>query len=297
MMSDQRNYKLASNLVRSISVGGQDDIARNSINSHLGHRHQRRKISSNHTSRRKDRKGAASRRRSRRKHNMRCDPESNSCEQVLAEEKVFRNGDLVRSLDRRSSQRKERRKRRRKERRRRNKRKKNKELRSGDDKSREEEEEALEDSSRRKHNKQTGGETKEERRLRKEEKRRRRRERKRRKKEKKRKRERRRRKQLARTLSEVGTLSSDSRRRKREAPGCATSSSLRLVDSCSWPHCNPSCPRLQNPETGKEVDFLSLLESFGLEMGSVARALGVDRATLGAMDREDLLHRLTSYQG
>jgi hypothetical protein len=27
--------------------------------------------------------------------------------------------------------------------------------------------------------------------------------------------------------------------------------SIHLVDTCSWPHCNRSCPKLKNPETGK----------------------------------------------
>ena len=26
---------------------------------------------------------------------------------------------------------------------------------------------------------------------------------------------------------------------------------FKLVDSCTWPHCNPSCPKLKNPETGE----------------------------------------------
>lgn len=26
--------------------------------------------------------------------------------------------------------------------------------------------------------------------------------------------------------------------------------SLHLVDTCSWPHCNPTCPPLINPYTG-----------------------------------------------
>ena len=27
----------------------------------------------------------------------------------------------------------------------------------------------------------------------------------------------------------------------------------KLVDNCSWPHCNRSCPKLKNPETGKLI--------------------------------------------
>ena len=92
----------------------------------------------------------------------------------------------------------------------------------------------------------------------------------------------------------------------------------KLVDSCSWPHCNPTCPKLKNPETGmqkmtfdkddkfllllfspsgQEIDFLTLLSSFGLDLNGVARALGVDLATLHAMDRDILVQMLSSKGG
>ena len=45
---------------------------------------------------------------------------------------------------------------------------------------------------------------------------------------------------------------------------------------------------------GEEMDFLELLKSFGLDMQSVAKALGIDEATLNNMDKEVLLHLLTS---
>jgi O-palmitoleoyl-L-serine hydrolase len=45
---------------------------------------------------------------------------------------------------------------------------------------------------------------------------------------------------------------------------------------------------------GEEMDFLELLKSFGLDMGSVASALGIDMAALNNMDQEVLLHLLTS---
>ena len=108
------------------------------------------------------------------------------------------------------------------------------------------------------------------------------------------------------------------------------------VDTCSWPQCNRSCPKLHNPLTGmdgvtpniyssyhqvgltpitssyhlndtchdvkiinivisgEEMDFLELLESFGLDMKSVAQALGIDISTLNNMDKDVLLHLLTS---
>ena len=46
--------------------------------------------------------------------------------------------------------------------------------------------------------------------------------------------------------------------------------------------------------SGEEMDFLELLESFGLDMKSVAHALGIDISTLNNMDQDVLLHLLTS---
>ena len=46
--------------------------------------------------------------------------------------------------------------------------------------------------------------------------------------------------------------------------------------------------------SGEEMDFLELLESFGLDMKSVAHALGIDISTLNNMDKDVLLHLLTS---
>jgi hypothetical protein len=69
-----------------------------------------------------------------------------------------------------------------------------------------------------------------------------------------------------------------------------------LVDHCSWPQCNRGCPRLHNPFTGEEVNFVQLLKSFGLNMEAVAEALGIDIQTLSEMDHEALLHILTQQR-
>ena len=42
------------------------------------------------------------------------------------------------------------------------------------------------------------------------------------------------------------------------------------------------------------MDFLELLKSFGLDMQSVASALGIKMADLTNMDQDVLLHLLTS---
>ncbi|XP_022911486.1 palmitoleoyl-protein carboxylesterase NOTUM [Onthophagus taurus] len=67
----------------------------------------------------------------------------------------------------------------------------------------------------------------------------------------------------------------------------------RRLEKCSWPQCNRSCPKLHNPYTGEEMDFIELLKSFGLDMESVAHALGIDMQTLISMDHTELLNLLT----
>lgn len=67
----------------------------------------------------------------------------------------------------------------------------------------------------------------------------------------------------------------------------------KRLERCTWPQCNHSCPRLHDPVTGEEMDFIELLKSFGLEMESVANALGIDMQTLNNMDQGELLNLLT----
>ncbi|XP_045107304.1 palmitoleoyl-protein carboxylesterase NOTUM-like [Portunus trituberculatus] len=68
---------------------------------------------------------------------------------------------------------------------------------------------------------------------------------------------------------------------------------LHLTDRCAWPHCNYACPKLLNPFTGEEMNFTELLKSFGLDMASVASALGIDIHTLNSMGNDELLLILT----
>lgn len=68
---------------------------------------------------------------------------------------------------------------------------------------------------------------------------------------------------------------------------------LRLLEKCSWPQCNHSCPTLTNPVTGEEMRFLELLSSFGLDIEAVAGALGIDMQTLKNMGHAELVNLLT----
>lgn len=74
---------------------------------------------------------------------------------------------------------------------------------------------------------------------------------------------------------------------------CVQGCHFRLIERCTWPQCNHSCPKLHNPFTGEEMDFIELLKSFGLDMKSVANALGIDIQTLNSMDHDELLNLLT----
>ncbi|XP_060524164.1 palmitoleoyl-protein carboxylesterase NOTUM [Cylas formicarius] len=81
------------------------------------------------------------------------------------------------------------------------------------------------------------------------------------------------------------------KRRRSNGRRCAH----RRLEKCSWPQCNHSCPKLHDPYTGEEMDFIELLKSFGLDMESVASALGIDMDTLNNMDQAELLNMLTQH--
>ncbi|KAH8380166.1 hypothetical protein KR009_009301 [Drosophila setifemur] len=87
----------------------------------------------------------------------------------------------------------------------------------------------------------------------------------------------------------AGTKAKKRQRVPRVPEKCAS----RLLERCSWPQCNHSCPTLTNPLTGEEMRFLELLTSFGLDIEAVAAALGVDMHTLNNMERTELVNLLT----
>lgn len=69
----------------------------------------------------------------------------------------------------------------------------------------------------------------------------------------------------------------------------------KLIERCSWPQCNGSCPRLRNPRTGEEMDLASLLQSFGLDVNGAAAAMGIDARALSRMSRAELLPLLAPH--
>lgn len=88
-------------------------------------------------------------------------------------------------------------------------------------------------------------------------------------------------------------LANAGNQRPNHTPNVPVKCALRLLERCSWPQCNHSCPSLTNPLTGEEMRFLELLTSFGLDIEAVAAALGVDMHTLDNMDRTELVNLLT----
>ncbi|XP_041979947.1 palmitoleoyl-protein carboxylesterase NOTUM [Aricia agestis] len=80
--------------------------------------------------------------------------------------------------------------------------------------------------------------------------------------------------------------------RRRERARCAP---RRLVERCSWPQCNGSCPRLRDPRTGEEVALSALLQSFGLDVRGAAAAMGLDARALSRMSRAELLPLLAPH--
>lgn len=69
----------------------------------------------------------------------------------------------------------------------------------------------------------------------------------------------------------------------------------RLVERCTWPQCNGSCPRLRDPRTGEEMALAALLQSFGLDVNGAAAAMGLDARQLSRMSRAELLPLLAPH--
>lgn len=243
-------YKSNSNLVRSIpSPSMSKENSRNSLSSHLGrHKHQRARSGKFRDNRiRPSSRHDRNRRRQRRRNRKRCQLDPSECKDAdknssnkadnNSKKKKKDNIDLVRSLDRRSSVK-----------------------------------EAKERSKRREKEK------KKKRRERKLRRRERKREKKRQKRLRKARREERKRQRLAaalkaeeeekglrqkrhlrvrsvveesKTKPSSGSGAKKCRAATKDITSATSAGNHQYIDSCSWPHCNPTCPKLKNPETGK----------------------------------------------
>lgn len=55
---------------------------------------------------------------------------------------------------------------------------------------------------------------------------------------------------------------------------------VHLVDSCSWPHCNPSCPTIRDQLTGQEMSMTQFLLHLGFDVRTVAQQQGPEPGRL-----------------
>ncbi|KAK2112384.1 hypothetical protein P7K49_012131 [Saguinus oedipus] len=58
---------------------------------------------------------------------------------------------------------------------------------------------------------------------------------------------------------------------------------VHLVDSCPWPHCNPSCPTVRDQFTGQEMNVAQFLMHMGFDVQTVAQQQGLEPSELLGM--------------
>uniref|UniRef100_W5LMR8 Notum, palmitoleoyl-protein carboxylesterase n=1 Tax=Astyanax mexicanus TaxID=7994 RepID=W5LMR8_ASTMX len=51
---------------------------------------------------------------------------------------------------------------------------------------------------------------------------------------------------------------------------------LHLIDSCPWPHCNPTCPAIRDQLTGREMNVIQFLTHMGFDVQRMAQQQGLD---------------------
>ncbi|XP_051532173.1 palmitoleoyl-protein carboxylesterase notum1a-like [Myxocyprinus asiaticus] len=49
-----------------------------------------------------------------------------------------------------------------------------------------------------------------------------------------------------------------------------------LIDSCPWPHCNPTCPTIRDQLTGQEMSVVQFLAHLGFDVQRMAQQQGMD---------------------
>ncbi|XP_051529312.1 palmitoleoyl-protein carboxylesterase notum1a-like [Myxocyprinus asiaticus] len=58
---------------------------------------------------------------------------------------------------------------------------------------------------------------------------------------------------------------------------------LHLIDSCPWPHCNPTCPTIRDQLTGQEMSVIQFLTHLGFDVQRMAQQQGMDPNKLLSM--------------
>ncbi|XP_043924156.1 palmitoleoyl-protein carboxylesterase NOTUM [Protopterus annectens] len=51
---------------------------------------------------------------------------------------------------------------------------------------------------------------------------------------------------------------------------------VHLIDSCPWPHCNPTCPTIRDQYTGQEMNVIQFLMHMGFDVQKMAQQQGVE---------------------
>lgn len=51
---------------------------------------------------------------------------------------------------------------------------------------------------------------------------------------------------------------------------------MHLIDSCPWPHCNPTCPTIRDQLTGQEMSVIQFLTHLGFDVQRMAQQQGME---------------------
>lgn len=63
---------------------------------------------------------------------------------------------------------------------------------------------------------------------------------------------------------------------KNGSRGCP----MHLMDSCPWPHCNPTCPTMRDQYSGQEMSSMQFLMHMGFDVPAMAKQQGMDPGKL-----------------
>ncbi|XP_059684244.1 palmitoleoyl-protein carboxylesterase NOTUM [Gavia stellata] len=75
------------------------------------------------------------------------------------------------------------------------------------------------------------------------------------------------------------SLHESNRNGKAPLKGCP----IHLIDSCPWPHCNPSCPTIRDQFTGQEMNVIQFLMHMGFDVQKMAQQQGLEPSKLLGM--------------
>ncbi|KAG5832654.1 palmitoleoyl-protein carboxylesterase notum1a [Anguilla rostrata] len=75
------------------------------------------------------------------------------------------------------------------------------------------------------------------------------------------------------------SLHDNSKNNKAPPRGCP----VHLIDSCPWPHCNPTCPTIRDQYTGQEMNVIQFLMHMGFDVQKMAQQQGMDPSQLLGM--------------